>query len=78
MGRDTPLKYCFEPSEKYSDGYKMAGELRAMVEGEPDVAKVVEVAMGLEGLRRQDGIHAAAVVITKEPLTAYLPIQRKP
>src|SRR4030095_415462 len=28
--------------------------------------------------RRQDGIHAAAVVITKEPLTEYLPIQRKP
>ena len=33
---------------------------------------------GLEGLRRQDGIHAAAVVITREPLTEYLPIQRKP
>src|SRR5690606_32169791 len=30
------------------------------------------------GLRRQDGIHAAAVVITKNPLTDYLPIQRKP
>ena len=36
------------------------------------------MAKGLEGLRRQDGIHAAAVVITKEPLTEYLPIQRKP
>jgi DNA polymerase III alpha subunit len=42
------------------------------------VKKVVDVAKGLEGLRRQDGIHAAAVVITKEPLTEYLPIQRKP
>jgi DNA polymerase-3 subunit alpha len=39
---------------------------------------VIDVAKGLEGLRRQDGIHAAAVVITKEPLTTYLPIQRKP
>jgi DNA polymerase-3 subunit alpha len=38
----------------------------------------VDVARGLEGLRRQDGIHAAAVVITKDPLTTYLPIQRKP
>ena len=36
------------------------------------------MALGLEGLRRQDGIHAAAVVITREPLTEYLPIQRKP
>ena len=45
---------------------------------DPDVKQVVDVALGLEGLRRQDGIHAAAVVITKEPLTTYLPIQRKP
>ena len=78
MGRDTPLKYCFEESEKYADGYKAAAELRSMVDTESDVAAVVEVAKGLEGLRRQDGIHAAAVVITKDPLTNYLPIQRKP
>ncbi|HZA84570.1 MAG TPA: DNA polymerase III subunit alpha, partial [Actinomycetes bacterium] len=45
---------------------------------DPDAAKVVDVARGLEGLRRQDSIHAAAVVITREPLTEYLPIQRKP
>ena len=78
MGRDTPLKYCFEQSEKHADGYKAAAELRTMVESDDDVAKVVDVARGLEGMRRQDGIHAAAVVITKDPLTTYLPIQRKP
>ena len=49
-----------------------------MVNTDPVVAEVVEVAKGLEGLRRSDGIHAAAVVITKDPLTDYLPIQRKP
>ena len=78
MGRDTPLKYCFEQSEKHADGYKAAAELRTMVDTDDDVAEVVRVARGLEGLRRQDGIHAAAVVITKDPLTDYLPIQRKP
>ena len=78
MGRDTPLKYCFEENEKHRDGYKAAAELRSMVESDTDVAEVVRVARGLEGLRRQDGIHAAAVVITKDPLTDYLPIQRKP
>ncbi len=78
MGRDTPLKYCFEETPKHKDGYKMAAELRQMVEDDRDVARVVEVAKGLEGLRRQDGIHAAAVVVTKQPLTDYLPIQRKP
>ncbi len=78
MGRDTPLKYCFEESEKYADGYKAAAELRSMVDVDQSVADVVRVARGLEGMRRQDGIHAAAVVITKDPLTDYLPIQRKP
>ena len=49
-----------------------------MYDTDPDVKTVVDVAKGLEGLKRSDGIHAAAVVITKEPLTDYLPIQRKP
>ena len=78
MGRDTPLKYCFEENAKYNDGFKAAAELRATVEADPDVKRVVDVAKGLEGLKRSDGIHAAAVVITKDPLTDYLPIQRKP
>ena len=78
MGRDTPIKYCFEQNPKYADGYKAASELRAMYDTDPDVKRVVDVAKGLEGLKRSDGIHAAAVVITKDPLTTYLPIQRKP
>ncbi len=49
-----------------------------MYSTDPDAKSVIDVARGLEGLRRQDGIHAAAVVITKEKLTEYLPIQRKP
>ncbi len=56
----------------------MAADLREMYQGDPDVKRIVDVARGLEGLRRQDGIHAAAVVITRDPLTDYLPVQRKP
>ena len=78
MGRDTPLKYCFEEVPKHRDGYRAAADLRAMVDSDPDVKRVVEVAKGLEGLKRSDGIHAAAVVITRDALTDYLPIQRKP
>jgi DNA polymerase-3 subunit alpha len=78
MGRDTPLYACLEEHAKYEDGFKAAVELREMYAVDPEVKKVVDVARGLEGLRRQDGIHAAAVVITDEPLTEYLPIQRKP
>jgi DNA polymerase-3 subunit alpha len=78
MGRDTPLKYCFEDIPKYHDGYKAAADLRAMYDTDPDVKAVIDVARGLEGLKRSDGIHAAAVVITKDPVTEYVPIQRKP
>ncbi|MGB2757196.1 MAG: DNA polymerase III subunit alpha, partial [Acidimicrobiia bacterium] len=78
MGRDTPLWACYEKTPKYGDGFKMASELRSLTDIDPDAKRVVDVAMGLEGLRRQDGIHAAAVVITRDPLTDYLPIQRKP
>ena len=78
MGRDTPLRACLELTPGHEDGFKAAAELREIIAGDPDAKAVVEVARGLEGLRRQDGIHAAAVVITHEALTEYLPIQRKP
>ena len=78
MGRDTPLRACLDKVEGYEDGYVTAQGLREMYETDPDAHRVIDVAKGLEGLRRQDGIHAAAVVITKEALTEYLPVQRKP
>ena len=78
MGRSTPLQACLEPTEEHMDGYRSSTELRAMYDNDPVARQIIDVAKGLEGLRRQDGIHAAAVVITNEPLTEYLPIQRKP
>ena len=78
MGRDTPLSACLELVPGHEDGYHAAIELRDMYAVDPDAQKVIDVARGLEGLRRQDGIHAAAVVISADPLTEYLPIQRKP
>jgi len=78
QGRDTPLEFCFTESEKYKEGYRAATELRELYAGDENVRRVVDVARGLEGLKRSDGIHAAAVVITREPLTFHLPIQRKP
>ncbi len=78
MGRDTPLAACLQETPKHEGGYKMASELRELYAADPDAKRVIDVARGLEGLRRQDGIHAAAVVITREPLTEYLPVQRKP
>ncbi|HTZ07431.1 MAG TPA: DNA polymerase III subunit alpha [Acidimicrobiales bacterium] len=78
MGRDTPLRACLDKVEGHEDGYVTAQGLRDMYAADEEARRVIDVAKGLEGLRRQDGIHAAAVVITKEPLTEYLPVQRKP
>ena len=78
MGRDTPLKACMTKTEGHEEGFAAAAELRAMYDADPEVKETIDVALGLEGLRRQDGIHAAAVVISRDPLTEYLPIQRKP
>ena len=76
MGRDTPLKYCFEKSEKYTDGYNMATELRSMVDTDADVAKVIEVAKGLGANARIERIefsrsHGEAAVIVSDPLFSY-------
>ena len=78
MGRDTPLGACLEKLPGHEDGFKAAQELRDMYDADPIAKRIIDVARGLEGLRRQDGIHAAAVVISRDPLTEYLPIQRKP
>jgi DNA polymerase-3 subunit alpha len=78
MGRDTSLSACLEKTPGLEDGYAAAKDLRTMYETDEVARRIIDVAKGLEGLRRGDGIHAAAVVITDQPLTEYLPIQRKP
>lgn len=77
LGQDLPLKACFTRMPEYEDRFADAAELRTMYETDPEVKHVVDVAMGLTDKRRQDGIHAAAVVITKKPVLDYVPIQRK-
>ncbi len=77
MGQDLPLKACFTRLPGFEARYAEAAELRALYAGDPEVQHVVDVAKGFVDKRRQDGIHAAAVVITKEPVLAYVPVQRK-
>lgn len=53
-------------------------ELKTLYEKDPDVKKLIDSAKKLEGVARHASIHACGVVITKEPLTCYLPLQRAP
>jgi DNA polymerase-3 subunit alpha len=75
MGKDIPLSGIFDPGHPR---YPEASEFRALCEAESDVASVVETARGLEGLIRQAGVHAAAVILSREPLLDVLPIWRRP
>ncbi len=74
MGKDIPLAGIFDPSHKR---YGEAGEFRALVESDPDAKQVVETARGLEGLKRQWGVHAAGVILCREPLLDVIPIHRR-
>jgi len=56
---------------------KPGAELKAAYDGDPLVREIVDLAKPLEGLVRQDSIHAAGVVIGDRPLTEYVPLQRK-
>ncbi len=74
MGKDVSLAGMFDAKD---ERYKEAGEFRSLYEAEPDVAKVVDTARGLEGLKRQWGVHAAGVILCSEPLLDVIPIQRR-
>jgi DNA polymerase III subunit alpha len=56
---------------------KPGAELKQAYDADPLVKEIVDLAKPLEGLVRQDSIHAAAVVIGDRPLTDYVPLQQK-
>jgi DNA polymerase-3 subunit alpha len=74
MGKGVPLSGIYDPSHpRYAEGV----EFRALVESEPHAKEVVETAKGLEGLKRQWGVHAAGVIMSSEPLIDVIPIMRR-
>jgi DNA polymerase-3 subunit alpha len=78
LGKDPSLEDCFERSKdsKWTYAFTEAAEMRKAYEEEPDARRVLDAARKLEGLRRQTGVHAAAVVIGNEPLVNYTALQR--
>ena len=74
MGKDISLAGIFNPED---ERYVEAGEIRSLYDSEPDAKRVIDTARGLEGLKRQWGVHAAGVILSKEPLLDVIPIQRR-
>ncbi len=74
MGKDISLSGVFNPKD---ERYIEAGEFRSLFESDPDSKRIVETALGLEGLKRQWGVHAAGVILSREPLLDVIPIHRR-
>lgn len=55
---------------------KEIAEFRQMVQADPKVKTLVEHAKKVEGIARHAGVHAAGVVIAREPLVNYVPLYR--
>src|SRR5947207_9320269 len=65
LGRNPSFEDCLRPGE----------ELKQSYDSDPDARKIVDVARGLEGIIRNNSIHAAAVVIADRPLHEVVPLQ---
>jgi DNA polymerase-3 subunit alpha len=65
MGRDEPIDRALELSTELADAYSR----------EPEAREIIDTARALEGLRREDSVHAAGVVIGDAPLMNYLPLK---
>ena len=61
---------------KLQEALEVSDELKQAYDGDPDVKMMIDFAMKLEGLARNVGTHAAAVVIGDKPLTEYVPLGR--
>jgi DNA polymerase-3 subunit alpha len=61
---------------KLEEAIETSPELRGMVESDPAVKRITDFARQLEGVARNASTHAAGVVISREPLTDLMPLQK--
>ena len=62
MGKDISLEGIFNPDD---ERYVEAGEVRALYDSDVEAKRVIDTAKGLEGLKRQWGVHANRLVSLK-------------
>ncbi|MFD2461092.1 DNA polymerase III subunit alpha, partial [Amycolatopsis samaneae] len=74
MAKDIPLSGIVDSKhERYGE----AAEVRALVETDEECKTIFETARGLEGLIRNAGVHACAVIMSSEPLTNAIPLWQR-
>lgn len=60
------------------DALQNVEELKKLYEENDDVKKIINSAIKLEGRARHASVHACGMVIGKEPLTEFMPLQKAP
>src|SRR5678815_3607069 len=65
------------PGQTLADCLKSGSDLKNAYDTEPAAKEIIDLAKPLEGLIRQDSIHAAGVVIGAKPLIEVVPLQQK-
>ena len=59
-----------------SDAITQSDELKKTYDADPEIRELIDLARKIEGLARNVGTHAAAVVIADKPVDQYVPLQR--
>ena len=74
MAKDIPLSGIMdEKHERYGE----AAAVRELINTDPDIKKIYETARGLEGVIRQPGVHACAVIMSRVPLLDTIPMWKR-
>ena len=74
MAKDIPLAGIFDARhERYAE----ATEVRTLAETDPEIGRIMSTARGLEGLVRNAGVHACAVIMSSQPLLDAIPLWRR-
>ncbi|OXM73535.1 MULTISPECIES: DNA polymerase III subunit alpha [Amycolatopsis] len=74
MAKDIPLSGIVDPQhERYGE----AAEVRTLIETDEEVSTIFDTARGIEGLIRNAGVHACAVIMSSEPLMDAIPLWQR-
>lgn len=65
-------------NQDLTEALENVADLKDLYDKEPDAKKIIDAAKHLEGVARHASVHACGTVISKHPLTDYLPLQRAP
>lgn len=74
MGKDIPLSQIYN---KEHPRYKEADEFRKVVASSVENQRIFKLASGVEGMTRQWGVHACAVIMSSHTLTDIIPMMKR-